>query len=270
MRPDPLTRLLAQGGATGHGPVALMYHSVAAGAGSPVWPWAVSLQRFRDQLDWLVDAGYSTPTVQEVVAGTASQAPRTALITFDDGYVDNLAAIDELQRRGLRATWFVVAGSIGQAPAWTNDGRPPGRLLSATELRSIRSAGMEIGSHTTSHCRLPDLDDDALAFELHRSRAALQDILGTPVLGFAYPYGESDARCESAVRQAGYGYALTTRTGWALRDGDAYRMRRLTIFNHDTVGSFARKLVFGSHDVSWPYLARYWTTRAWHAARGGA
>jgi peptidoglycan/xylan/chitin deacetylase (PgdA/CDA1 family) len=228
------------------------------------------MQRFRDELDWLLDAGYATPTVQEVAAGKVGRLARTALITFDDGYVDNLAAVDELQRRGLRATWFVVSGSIGHPPAWADDGRPAGRLLSAAELRSMQFAGMEIGSHTASHRRLPGLDDAELALELRQSRAVLQDVLGAPVPGFAYPYGDTDARCESAVREAGYGYALTTRTGWALRDGDPYRIRRLTVFNHDTVSSFARKLVFGSHDVSWPALARYWKTRAWRSVRGGA
>ncbi|MDP2266893.1 MAG: polysaccharide deacetylase family protein, partial [Thiobacillus sp.] len=47
------------------------------------------------------------------------------------------------------------------------------------------------------------------------------------------------------------------RTGWALRDNLPYQLRRLTVFNTDTLSSFARKLYFGSHDVRWQDMARY-------------
>ena len=121
----------------------------------------------------------------------------------------------------------------------------------------MHSAGMEIGSHTVSHARLPDLDEAALARELTDSKAALEAAIGAPVSSFAYPYGLWDARCEDAVRHAGYTAACTTRTGWAMRDGDPFKLRRLTVFNHDSLSRFARKLYFGSHDVDWSDVARY-------------
>lgn len=257
MKVDPLSTLLHR--RTGpHGPAMLMYHVVARGTGQPAWPWAVSMQRFRDQLDFLAAEGYATPTVRELVSAPAGQwAGRTAVITFDDGYADNLAACEELQKRGMRATWFIVTGSIGQAPAWPADGRPDGRLLDAAELREMREAGMELGSHTVNHVRLPDVDDARLHRELRDSRAALADLLGDDVTSFAYPFGDWDARCAAAVREAGYAAACTTRSGWALRDGDPYRLRRLTLFNTDTASSLARKLHFASNEVSWQAITRH-------------
>ncbi|MEX1165670.1 MAG: polysaccharide deacetylase family protein, partial [Hydrogenophaga sp.] len=56
---------------------------------------------------------------------------------------------------------------------------------------------------------------------------------------------------------AGYLAACTTRTGWALRDNDPYQLRRLTVFNSDTASTLARKLYFGSNQVSWLDIARY-------------
>lgn len=254
---DPLSRYLHRG-AGRHGPLMLMYHAVAAGAARPAWPWAVSMRQFRHQLDFLADAGYATPTMGELAADPQRYAGRrTAVITFDDGYVGNLYACEALADRGMRATWFIVTGSIGREPAWPADGRPAGRLLNASELRAMQEAGMEIGSHTMSHVRLPTLDDPRLMQELSESRATLADLLGAPPGSFAYPYGAWDARCADAVRQAGYRAACTTRTGWALRDQDPYQLRRLTVFNTDTPGSFARKLYFGSHDVRWRDLAGY-------------
>jgi peptidoglycan/xylan/chitin deacetylase (PgdA/CDA1 family) len=254
---DPITLCLHRQ-AGQHGPVMLMYHAVMPGRGVPAWPWAVSLQRFRDQLDFLATEGYATPTMGELVAAPAKKwAGRTAVITFDDGYVDNLAACEELQKRGMRATWFIVSGSIGREPAWPADGRPAGRLLNEDELRVMRANGMEIGSHTLNHARLTEIDDASLRLDLCDSKSALESIVGASVTSFAYPYGAWDERCADAVKQAGYSAACNTCTGWALRDNDPYRLRRLTVFNQDTLGSFARKLYLGSHDVSWRDITRY-------------
>lgn len=254
---DPLSRVLHDN-AGQHGPIMLMYHAVQAGKGTPVWPWAVSMQRFREQLDFLATEGYATPTMEELVAApTQKWRGRTAVITFDDGYVDNLDACEELQKRGMRATWFVVTGSIGESPKWPADGRPQGRLLNADELRAMQASGMEIGSHTVNHVRLPQADDAQLTSELAISKAALEDLLGKPVASFAYPYGAWDARSADAVKKAGYSAACITRTGWALRDNDPYLLRRLTLFNTDTVSTLARKLYFGSNAVRWQDLAGY-------------
>lgn len=257
MKTDPLSALLHRN-AGQHGPAMLMYHAVTPSASPPAWPWAVSMQRFRDQLDFLAAAGYATPTLGELVSRPASAwTGRTAVITFDDGYVDNLEACAELQKRGMRASWFVVTGAIGEAPTWPADGRPAGRLLNAAELREMNAVGMEIGSHTVSHARLTEVDDARLHQELRDSRATLEDLLGHTVGSFAYPFGAWDARCAAAVRDAGYAAACTTRTGWALRDGDPYLLRRLTVFNHDTTSSLARKLLFASNEVSWNAVARH-------------
>jgi len=154
IRIDPLSRAFHRQ-AGQHGPVILMYHAVTPGKTPPASPWAVSMQQFREQLDFLAAEGYQTPTMAELVAAPAKTwRGRTAAITFDDGYADNLAACEELQKRGMRATWFIVSGSVGQPPRWPDDGRPAGRLLSAGELCEMRANGMEIGSHTVSHARL--------------------------------------------------------------------------------------------------------------------
>jgi len=254
---DPLSRRLHRNSGR-HGPVMLLYHAVTPGRATPEWPWAVSMRQFCNQVDFLAAEGYSTPTVAELVAiPAASWGGRTAVITFDDGYADNLIACEALEKRAMRATWFIVSGSIGQPPLWLADDRPQGRLLNASELREMRASGMEIGSHTVSHARLTECGDASLMQELVDSRAALEVALSHAVSSFAYPYGLWDKRSAGALNQAGYTAACTTRTGWALRDNDPYLIRRLTVFNTDTVNTLARKLCFASNDVGWLELARY-------------
>lgn len=235
----------------------LMYHSIVDGTRIPEWPWAVSLSRFREQLDFLEQQGWKTITMADLVLSPNAITEKTVVITFDDGYVDNLFAVDELNKREMCASWFIVSNTVGIKPSWPDDGRPEGRLLNERELRTMQSRGMEVGSHTMNHARLPELNDSVLFNELTGSKNKLEDILGCSVTSFAYPYGVFDERCATAVCDCGYSAACTTRTGWALRDQDPFRLRRLTVFNTDTVYSLARKLYFGSNDVSWRAVYRY-------------
>ena len=239
------------------GPLMLMYHAVTPEGGRPRWAWAVSMRQFQAQLDFLAAEGYATLTQRELAATPPAALPARAVVsTFDDGYRNNLLASAELARRGMRASWFIVTGNIGGAPGWPSEHRPEGRMLDAAELRRLHADGMEVGSHSVSHPRLPTTSDDQLRRELADSRAALEDILGAPVDSFAYPYGAWDARCAAAVAQAGYTSACTTRTGWALRDNDPFRLRRLTVFNSDTTSTLARKLAVAGHNVAWRDIAR--------------
>ena len=262
-RLDPITaRLHRQPPA--HGPLMLMYHAVLDQAQTPDWPWAVTRSNFEQQLDFLQAEGYATPTVSALMEDPERFSGRTVVISFDDGYTDNLEAAAALHLRSMQATWYVVSGSIGQEPAWPFDGRPGGRLMNATELRSLQQAGMEVGSHAVTHRRLSTLDTPTQLQEAARSKADLEDLLGTAVHSFAYPYGAFDNASAAAVQQAGYRSACTTAPGWMLRDGDPFRLRRLTVFNHDSTASLARKLSLGSHDVGWPQMASYF----WRRLRG--
>ena len=216
------------------------------------------MKQFCSHLDFLAGEGYTLPTVSELVtAPTKTWVGPTAAITFDDGYLDNLSAFEALRKRGMRATWFIVTGLIGQVPQWPRDGRPEGRLLGIAELRQMSADGMEIGSHAVNHVRLPESDDAQLIHELTDSRITLENILSKRVDSFAYPYGAWDERCANAVKGAGYSSACTTRSGWALLDNDPYKLRRLSVFNTDTVSTLARKLTFADNEVTWPQLSRY-------------
>jgi len=222
------------------------------------------MQEFCSHLDLLAELGRTTCTVRELAADLdlAIHPANSVVITFDDGYADNLPACEELQRRGMRATVFMVSGSVGREPAWPADGRPAGRLLNNSELRSLGLAGIEIGSHTVTHCRLPELDASRLQAELADSKATLEDAVGSPIDTLAYPYGAWDERSEQLVKAVGYRAACTTRSGWATRDRDPFRLRRLSVFNTDSTGVLARKLAFADNDASWGRLAGYYWSRA--------
>ena len=256
---DPISsRLFAGAGA--RGPVAIMYHSMQTGGGTPDWRWAVSQRRFDAQLDLLAAGGWHTATLAQL-ADPAALPARTVVITFDDGYRDNLAAFESLARRGMTASWFIVTRDIGAESAWGDTGVVPRPMLDRGQLREMHQAGMDIGAHTRSHPQLTQLDDAALRDEVAGSRQALRDVLGAEVSSFAYPYGDHDERVVTAVREAGYAAACVTRSGWGRVDGDPLRIRRLAVFAQDGLATFARKLAFADNQAGWSQVGDYYLSR---------
>jgi peptidoglycan/xylan/chitin deacetylase (PgdA/CDA1 family) len=77
------------------------------------------------------------------------------------------------------------------------------------ELRELRSAGWEIGSHTETHPRLSQLDDEALARELRGSKQRCEGELEAPCTSLAYPFSDVTPRVAKAAENAGYEAAAT-------------------------------------------------------------
>ena len=102
-------------------PVAvLMYHSVAPRI--ETWDFSyLSLppEIFEDQMARLKRSGYNTITLGEAydyVAGKTRLPPRSIVITFDDGYLDNwVYAFPVLKKYGMRGTIFVSTDFIDRA-----------------------------------------------------------------------------------------------------------------------------------------------------------
>jgi len=185
-------------------PVILMYHSVEPYTEDP-YRITVRPERFERQLRWLRRHGLRGVSMRDL---RAAPDPRGLVgLTFDDGYADFVTRVlPALRRYGFTATVYVVGGAVGGHNAWDADG-PRKPLMTADDVRRIADAGVEVGSHSLTHPRLPAVDDRALQDEIGASRVALADLVGGPVDGFCYPYGAAGRREVAMVALAGYGYA---------------------------------------------------------------
>jgi peptidoglycan/xylan/chitin deacetylase (PgdA/CDA1 family) len=157
----------------------------------------------------------------------AARYPRLRL-TFDDGNAsDAEIALPALQRRGLRASFFVIAGRIGARGS-----------LGADAVRALADAGMTVGSHGQRHRPWRSLDAAAAREELVDARAAIAAAAGAAVDEASCPFGAYDRRALSAVRDAGFRRVYTVDEVPARPD--AWLQGRYTILSSHTGAELER------------------------------
>ena len=191
--------------------------------------YIVGLRDFVAQMDWLRKSGISGMNVSTALHRDHADVKGVAL-TFDDGYDDFLRyALPVLQRYGFSATSFVIAGRLGGVNSW--DARGPRKpLMTAAQVRAAMAAGIEIGSHGLRHVTLNYAADPALIREQRLSRQILQDVTGSAIGGFCYPYGHLNGRVVDGVHDAGYDYACAI---WGSELTGQYAVPRMYVGDAD-------------------------------------
>lgn len=163
----------------------LTWHSIDAG-GSVI---STAPEVFRRQIEWLAASGLPVAPLAR-----AAREPGLVALTFDDGFANFVEhAAPLLARHRLPATVFLVSGYSGRDNGWPGQSSavPTLPLLGWDDARSIQRAGIELGAHTHSHPRLPQLSPGEVQRELERSRREIEDRTGAAVRALAYPYGAS-------------------------------------------------------------------------------
>lgn len=190
----------------------LMYHQIAdLDRHQDPARLAVPPAQFARHLAWLQAQGYRSLSLDEAAAAWARGEflPKTVVISFDDGYLDNYtAAFPLLQEYGFRASIFLVADFIGQAQSRWGKG-PEVNLMNWAQAREMQEYGIEFHSHGCTHSALDRLKTAALQRELRDARSQIEDHLGAAVRHIAYPYGAYSQQVLSEAEAAGYtaGYA---------------------------------------------------------------
>ena len=167
---------------------------------------SVTPSNFKAQMDWLQAHGYHPVDLTELRAYFQDQKPlpaRPVVLTFDDGYIDfYTTALPILQAHGFRAVSYVVPGFLNNP-----------RYMTSAEVAEINVSGIEIGAHTMTHADLTKAGPAQLVQEVRGSKAALEQLLGHPVLDFCYPSGKFNATVIASLQQFGFQSATTELPG---------------------------------------------------------
>lgn len=123
---------------------------------------------------------------------------------------------------------------------------PDDLMLTTTQLRGLRRAGMLIGAHTLSHPILATLDEAEADREIAGSKTSLERLLDEPVRLFAYPNGrpgrDYSARDVAIVKRLGFEAAVSTCWGGNTRQADPFQLLRFTPWDR-TKNRFALRML---------------------------
>lgn len=116
-----------------------------------------------------------------------SSTEKMVALTFDDGpgpYTDRL--LDELKKRNVKATFFVLGNSVTQYP---------------DALKRMAQEGHEIGNHSNSHKNLLRLNAAQVHAELNPCADKVEKIIGRRPTLIRCPYGNSNAHVKAYAKK---------------------------------------------------------------------
>jgi peptidoglycan/xylan/chitin deacetylase (PgdA/CDA1 family) len=218
----------------------LAYHKIGDPPADGWYTWSyVPTEVFAHQLAYLAANDWTVIDLATFLRGLdepASLPARAVLITFDDGYRNNLTeALPVLQRLGYPAVLFVPTALVGGYNAFDADIQyePREELCTWDELRALARHGVAVESHGVAHAHFSELSTAAQQAEMEESSARLAAEFGQPARFFSFPYGDEGtdpAHTEQLLRAAGYEAACLYGGGpFAAGGAPRYHLSRVPI-----------------------------------------
>lgn len=238
----------------------VMYHSVREGQPGQ---YSVTPEQLESDLQWLTGNGYTSVTAQQLIGYTlgANDLPeRPVLITFDDGFYNNLSeALPLLEKYDMYAIVSAV-GTYTEKLAAADPHSPAYSYLTWDDIAELAASGrVEIGDHTYDMhslysgrrgCgRIPGEPPEDYALALRTDIGLMQTELrthtGSAPAVFAYPFGEVSPESVPVLREMGFRMTLTCREDINLITRDPECLFGISRFNRSglyTTGEFMELL----------------------------
>lgn len=240
----------------------LLHHLLPATDGIPVlmyhrvWPaqqdgLTVTPEQFAAHLQFLKSKGYQPLHMRDFIDTAAGKRQRRSsdlLLTFDDGYRNNLTyAYPVLRETGSCATLFVIAGTLDNS--YRETPAPIDEKLNVEEYRQMDPAIVQLALHGYHHENFSGIPPSGYAEVLQRSIA----VFGQSALPYfkvlAYPYGARPgnkaalAALKTQLQAAGIEAAF--RIGnkpERVPSADLYEIKRIDIRGEDDLRRLEIKL----------------------------
>jgi len=192
-----------------------------------------------DKLMWTIQQHYSPVPLQYII-DTLNKGnkipPKTIVITFDDGYRDNLLyAAPILKKYNIPATFFVTSGYINTQRIfpWDAASNIPHPNMTWEDVRELQRIGFEIGSHTINHVNLGKATESEAIQEINQSKEQIKDQVKAPVTTIAIPFGKKEcvqSNTEKIIKEAGYQASFMLRGGKLTEKSNPYYLPRVPIY----------------------------------------
>lgn len=190
----------------------LCYHKFGPDTTSKI---SVTPALFDRQMKYLKENGYRVIHPDDLLnfLNFSRQIPeKSVLITIDDGYKSAFdIARPILEKYGFTAILFVYTDYVGLSP----------KAISWDELRTLKSNGFTIGSHSVAHSDLSqkqaEESDEEFTNRVNRelvlSKKIIDRQLNQNTIYFAFPFGRYNNTVIKMAQKAGYKLAVTVDRG---------------------------------------------------------
>lgn len=198
-------------------PLILMYHSVDDKKLDRLSGIRVNIKTFEKQIAYLAKRHYHSFTLSEMIEQKETLPPKSVVITFDDGYKDNVTnALHILQKYNFKATLFLVIQRENNDWAIHRKVKNANIVntiekLSDDDVRELLASGLiEIGAHTVWHKNFETLSREEKEEEIMQSKVLIEKNFNIDCKTFSYPFGMMAKNDHLLVEKAGFIGAVTT------------------------------------------------------------
>ena len=122
---------------------------------------------------------------------------KAMILSFDDGRSADRQLVTLLNKYKLPGTFHLNSNKLG-----TTD------YLSKEEIKGLFK-GHEVSCHSANHPSLTSLPKTDVVYEVLDDRKELERLVGYPVRGMAYPFGNTNNKVLEAISGLGIEYART-------------------------------------------------------------
>jgi len=207
----------------------LLYHHISNE--QPFSRYYVGPEAFEEQMRSLRDWGYTTISMSlflEALTVGADLPPRPIVITFDDGHSSVYEyAFPIMQEMGFIGINYIVGTRLEAE-----------NFMDSKQLLELQDAGWEVGGHSMTHADLTENHDSA-RYEILEPRLILEDIMGSDVDTFAYPFGAIDSFVADRVQDYGYSAGIGIGPSWEHTWGTLFYISRIEVYGGTDLAGFA-------------------------------
>lgn len=209
----------------------------------------ISLEAFKEQMDYLYKNGYFTATLDELkdfLEGKISLPKKTVVITFDDGYLSNaIYAYPIMKEYDFRGTIFMIGSRVNKEEVAFD----PSSTQSISIYEAYKFSNVfDYESHTYDLHKKDKNNKEMLVCS--NREVILEDLLKCKQLlnaeYFAYPFGVYNKKTIEYLKEAGYEMAFTTKKGYVTKDSSWYELPRFTISPKNTTFEKFKQIVIGN------------------------
>lgn len=207
---------------------ALAYHSIINKNSKDLW--SLDIELFKEHISFFKKINVLSSDML-----LKNEIDDGIIITFDDGYKDNIEiAAPLLIDNNIPFTIFVVTDFIRKNNK---------KFMNEFDLKKLsKNQLVNIGSHSKSHPRLTQCNDNDLKKEIFESKKYLEDILGKEVNKFAYPHGIFNQRVVDQVKNANYKLAFSSHYDVIKQKDNKFYLNRNEIWNSDNLTTLKSKI----------------------------